>query len=162
MKITIRKVKITDLEMVTKVEACCFPKAEAATRNSLEQRIETFPESFFVAEIDNQIIGFINGCITNDTVINDKLYEDTTLHNSNGDYQAIFGLDVLPKYRMHGIATILMNHMIQTSKRNGRKGIILTCKDKLIPFYAKFGYENKGLSQSVHGGAVWYDMILTF
>lgn len=162
MDLVIRNVKISDLEKVTKVEACCFPEAEAATKSSLEQRIETFPESFFVAEIDNQIIGFINGCITNDTVINDKLYEDTTFHNSNGDYQTIFGLDVLPKYRMHGIATILMNHMIQTSKRNGRKGIVLTCKDKLIPFYTKFGYENKGLSQSVHGGAVWYDMILTF
>ena len=26
----------------------------------------------------------------------------------------------------------------------------------------KFGYKNKGISKSVHGGAVWYDMILEF
>jgi ribosomal protein S18 acetylase RimI-like enzyme len=162
MEITIIKVKITDLDMVTNVEACCFPEAEAATRKSLEQRIKTFPDSFFVAELNGKIIGFINGCITNDTVISDKLYEDAKLHNPNGNYQAIFGLDVLPEYRKQGIATLLMNHMIQIAKRNGRKGIILTCKDKLIPFYSKFGYENKGLSQSVHGGAVWNDMILTF
>ena len=26
----------------------------------------------------------------------------------------------------------------------------------------KFGYKNLGVSKSVHGGAVWYDMILDF
>ena len=38
----------------------------------------------------------------------------------------------------------------------------MTCKDRLIGFYERFGYKNLGLSQSVHGGAVWYDMILEF
>ena len=28
--------------------------------------------------------------------------------------------------------------------------------------YEKFGYRNLGVSASVHGGAVWYDMILEF
>ena len=36
------------------------------------------------------------------------------------------------------------------------------CKDRLIHYYAKFGYKNMGISKSVHGGAVWYDMILEF
>ena len=32
---------------------------------SFRQRIETFPDSFFVAEDENgRIIGFINGCVT--------------------------------------------------------------------------------------------------
>ena len=39
---------------------------------------------------------------------------------------------------------------------------ILTCKEKLIGFYEKFGYVNLGISDSKHGGAVWYDMILEF
>ena len=53
-----------------------------------------------------------------------------------------------------------MNHMIGDAKNKGRKGLILTCKDRLIHYYAKFGYKNMGVS--VHGGAVWYDMILEF
>ena len=44
----------------------------------------------------------------------------------------------------------------------GCKGCILTCKEKLIGFYEKFGYVNLGISDSKHGGAVWYDMILEF
>ena len=162
MDITIRQASIKDLDSVTKVESICFPEAEAATRESLKQRINTFLESFFVAEIDGKIIGFINGCIINGTFIYDKLYEDCTPHIPDGDYQTIFGLDVIPDYRNHGIAKQLMNYMIEVSKLTGRKGVILTCKEKLIHYYTKFGYVNKGISESVHGGAEWYDMILEF
>lgn len=162
MDIKIRPASIEDLDAVTKVEASCFPQAEAATRVSLEQRIKTFSESFFVAEIDGEMIGFINGCIINGTVIHDKLYKDSTLHIPDGDYQTIFGLDVIPDYRNQGIAAQLMNYIIEVSKVAGRKGVILTCKEKLIHYYTKFGYINKGISESVHGGAEWYDMILEF
>jgi len=162
MDITIRQATIEDLDSVTKVESICFPVAEAATRESLEERINIFSKSFFVAEIDGKIIGFINGCIINGTVIYDELYEDCTLHIPDGDYQTIFGLDVIPDYRNLGVATQLMNYIIEVSKLQGRKGVILTCKEKLIHYYAEFGYVNKGISKSVHGGAKWYDMILEF
>ncbi|MGV8984221.1 GNAT family N-acetyltransferase [Clostridium sp.] len=160
MKLKIRQACIEDLDIITKVEARCFPEAEAATRISLAKRIKTFTKTFFVAEIDGEIIGFVNGCIINGTVIYDKLYEDATLHNPDGEYQTIFGLDVIPEYRNHGIATQLMNYMIEVARVAGRRGVILTCKEKLIHYYAKFGYINMGISDSVHGGAKWYDMVL--
>ena len=31
-----------------------------------------------------------------------------------------------------------------------------------IAYYQKFGYEILGVSESVHGNAVWYDAILRF
>ena len=75
-------------------------------------------------------------------------------------YQSIFGLDVIPEYQHHGLASRLMRHMIEETKKRGKQGLILTCKDRLIGFYETFGYRNLGVSESVHGGAVWYDMIL--
>lgn len=158
----IRSVKAEDLKSVVSVEAICFPTAEAATAASLKTRIETFPESFFVAEEDNQIIGFINGMVTDSKTIEDVMFEDSSMHKKDGCYQSIFGLDVLPKYQRRGVAASLMEYMIEDAKKNGRKGLILTCKERLIPYYEKFGYQNMGISSSVHGGAVWYDMILEF
>jgi ribosomal protein S18 acetylase RimI-like enzyme len=162
MNVKIRRVSIEDLDEVTEVEASCFPEAEAATKASFEQRIKTFPESFFVAEIDGKIIGFSNGCIINETTIRDELFSDATLHMPNGDYQTVFGLDVISDYRNQGIAAQLMNHLIEVSRLAGRKGVILTCKKKLIHYYSKFGFENKGVSESEHGGSEWYDMIYIF
>ena len=84
------------------------------------------------------------------------------MHNPNGAYQTVFGLDVLPEYQHNGYASQLMNHLIKVSKERNKKGIILTCKDHLIGFYESFGYRHLGVSASNHGDAKWNDMLLEF
>lgn len=158
----IRHVTMQDLEAVTYVESVCFPPAEAAGRESFEKRILAFPDSFFVMEKDGAVIGFINGAVTDERTIRDEMFDDAGLHKEDGAYQSVFGLDVLPEYQHQGLASQLMEHLIEDARIRGRKGLILTCKDRLIGFYEKFGYRNLGVSASVHGGAVWYDMILEF
>ena len=158
--IIIRQVRTEDLEAVAAVEAACFPAAEAADRESLKARIGQFPESFLVAETEGRVIGFINGAVTDQRTISDDMFEDAGLHNPEGAYQSIFGLDVVEEFRCQGIASRLMEEMIERARRRGRRGLILTCKDRLIGYYERFGYVNLGVSQSVHGGAVWYDMLL--
>lgn len=162
MDVLIRQVTPEDLDAVARVESVCFPEAEAAARDSFSQRIAVFPESFFVAEKDGEIVGFINGCVTDERTIRDEMFEDTAYHRADGAYQSIFGLDVVPGYQHQGLASLLMEHLIEDARQKGRKGLILTCKDRLIGFYERFGYRSLGLSDSVHGGAVWYDMILEF
>lgn len=161
---TIRFARPEDLEALAQVEAECFPAAEAAGRESFRARLEVFPDSFLVVELADggRIIGFINGAVTDARTISDDMFENAGLHNANGAYQSIFGLDVAEEFRRRGVAAALMNRMIETARERGKKGLILTCKDRLIHYYEKFGYVKLGLSQSVHGGAVWYDMILEF
>lgn len=160
--IIIRRASLGDLNAVTAVEAACFPPAEAATRDSLAKRLTAYGESFLLAEADGQIIGFINGSVVDSENIADEMFDDIGLHRPDGRYQAIFGLDVLPEYRRQGVAANLMECLIDVARKEGRAGLILTCKEYLIHYYEKFGYVNLGVSQSVHGGAVWYDMILRF
>lgn len=50
--------------------------------------------------------------------------------------------------------------VIEEVKNQNKKGVILTCKDKLIHYYEKFGFVNEGLSESNHGGESWYQMKL--
>ena len=156
----IRKVRPEDLEAAARVERLCFPAAEAAGKEALRARIQAFPGSFFVAEADGAVVGMINGAVTDEPAIRDEMFADVSLHRPDGAYQSIFGLDVLPEYQHRGIASALMRHMIQDAKEKGRKGLILTCKERLIGFYESFGYRNLGRSRSEHGGAVWYDMLL--
>lgn len=166
MTYQIRQGTIEDLEEITRVEADCFPAAEAADREAFQKRLTAFPECFFVAETDGEdgreIIGFINGAAVDEKTICDEMFEDTGWHKRDGRYQSIFGLDVRKEWRRQGVAAALMEHMIENARKKGRDGLILTCKDRLIHYYEKFGYRNLGVSASVHGGAVWYDMILEF
>lgn len=158
----IRMAEPRDLDELAHVERVCFPAVEAASKASLKERTAVFPESFFVAEAEGKIIGFINGCATDECRIRDEMFENSGLHKADGAYQSVFGLDVLPEYRKMGIAAALMNHLIADAKTRGRSGLFLTCKDRLTAYYSKFGYKNMGISDSTHGNAVWYDMILEF
>ena len=70
--------------------------------------------------------------------------------------------NTLPAYRNHGYAGELLKRAIADAKDQGRKGLVLTCKDRLVHYYAKFGFENEGVSESVHGNIVWNQMRLKF
>lgn len=159
MNIKIRQASLSDLEDIIEIESACFPKAEAADALSLKARLTVFPSSFLVAETDGKIIGFINGCVTNEETICDEMFSDPSYHQEDGKYQAIFGLDVLSAYRRQGVGASLMRALADVARREMRKGLILTCKKEKIKYYQSFGYENKGISKSAHGNAVWYDMI---
>ena len=92
----------------------------------------------------------------------DELYHNVSLHDVNGKYQTVFGLDVLTDYRRSGVAAKLLNYFINISKKRGKKGMVLTCKDHLISYYEKFGFKHCGVSASFHGGAKWNDMVMIF
>lgn len=156
----IRLANIEDLKEIIDIEGECFPEAEAANAEDIEKRFNAFKENFIVAVENHKIIGFINGCTTNNPSLPDELYHDTSLHNPKGDYQTVFGLDVLPEFRNNGVAGKLLKSFIELSKQRGKKGVILTCKDYLVHYYEKFGFVNQGVSDSSHGGAKWNDMIL--
>ena len=159
--IIIRGVRPEELDRVAAIEAACFPAAEAASPVAFKNRIAAYPECFLVAESGEKLIGFVNGCVTDSPVIYDELFHDTDQHRPQGANLAIFGLDVLPEYRRRGIAARLMREFIELARKTGRRSVILTCKERLVPYYESFGYVNLGVSESTHGGARWYDMTLT-
>ena len=158
----IRTAAMADLEQLAAVEAACFPPEEAADAAQLAARLRVYPTHFWLLEEDGRIVSFVNGMCTDEPAIRDEMFADAALHNENGQWQAIFGVNTLPDYRRRGLAARLLRAAEQDARAAGRRGCILTCKDRLIHYYQGLGYENRGLSASVHGGAVWYDMTLTF
>lgn len=158
----IREANIGDLNEIIKIESVCFPSEEAASEDVIKERFAAFPENFLVAVQDDKVVGFINGCTTDKASLPDKLYHDVKLHNPNGKFQTVFGLDVLPQYRNKGTASELLKSFIELSKKRGKSGMVLTCKDYLVHYYEKFGFKHEGVSNSSHGGAKWNDMILLF
>ena len=94
--------------------------------------------------------------------LTDEMYENASMHNEKGAWQMIFGVNTIPSYRQHGYAGELIRRAIFDAKAQHRKGLVLTCKDKLIHYYASFGFVDEGISESVHGNVVWHQMRLTF
>ena len=159
-ELTIRNAIMADLNTVVAIEAACFPAAEAAEKESMEERLTAYTKGFFLAEIDGQAIGFINGACSDSPIIEDKFYESMKDHQDAGKHLMVYGLDVMPDYRGNGYARALMNRFIAFAREEGKVAVLLTCKSHLLAFYESFGYQNLGISDSTHGGAKWNDLQL--
>lgn len=159
---TIRHATMNDLSAIAAVEAECFPPLEAASESSIKNRLTYYPECFWLLYDNDTLVGFVNGMATDIPDLRDEMYDDASMHDPDGKWQMIFGVDTIPAYRNQGCAAKLLNQAIEDSRIRGKLGLVLTCKEKLLHYYAKFGFVNEGISESVHGNVVWYQMRLTF
>lgn len=158
----IRTATTGDLTEIAQIEAVCFPAAEEATPASFARRLQYYADHFWLLLDGSVMVGFVNGMVTDEPDLRDEMYENAAMHHEDGAWQMIFGVDTIPAYRRRGCAERLLSHVIQEARAQGRKGLVLTCKEPLLHYYAKFGFVNEGVSQSTHGDALWYQMRLTF
>ena len=163
VRLTIRHATSADVKTLATIENECFPPAEAASLDAIRERVAAYPECFWLlCDAKGAIISFINGFVTDRRDLEDDMYEDASQHNPRGTWQMIFGVDTAPCYQHHGYASLLMRRVIEDAHAAGRKGLVLTCKERLVGFYARFGYVDEGISDSTHGDVIWHQMRLTF
>lgn len=171
----VRHATLDDLDALTSVEAACFPPQEAADSECLATRIEQFPQHFwllinadptanescFPATVeDGMLVSFIDGMTTNTADLDDVMYSSAQLHDEQGQWQMILGVNTAPVYQHCGCARYLMRRVILDCAISHRAGIVLTCKERLIDFYTSFGFVDEGTSDSKHGNTAWHQMRL--
>ncbi len=154
----IRQAEMDDFDQLMKIENLSFIPAEAATEVAFVNRIRMIPDTFLIAVEGEEVLGFINGPVMDNSFITDDLFSETKENPETGGVQSILGLAVHPTHRKKGIASLLLTELEKEAALKNRTSVTLTCLDELIPFYEKQGYQNDGISESEHGGEVWYNM----
>ena len=142
----IRTATIDDLDAVAEVEAECFPSAEAATKEKFAERIKYYGDHFWLMFEEDKLIAFVDGFVTDEPDLTDEMYENASMHDENGAWQMIFGVNTLPEYRKNGYAGELIRRAVEDARKQGRRGLVLTCKKKILSYYAKFGFIEEGVS----------------
>lgn len=159
----IRYATMADLDDIASVEFECFPVLEAATKEEFEQRIKYYGNHFWLMFDEGKLIAFVDGFVTDEADLTDDMYENASMHNENGAWQMIFGVNTLPEYRRCGCAKELIKKAILDARKQNRKGLVLTCKESLVPYYSKFGFVDEGITdKSTHGNVLWHQMRLDF
>ena len=153
---------MADVKKIAELERLCFPAAEACDETAFADRVRVYGGHFWLLEKDGQLLSLVDGLVTDEPVLTDEMYARPEKHNENGAWQMVFGVNTHPDFRHQGVASFLLERVILDAFLSGRKGLVLTCKEALLPFYENLGFVNEGLSDSSHGGAVWYAMRLTF
>ena len=159
----IRYATMADLDDIASVESECFPVLEAATKEEFDQRIKYYGNHFWLMFDEDKLIAFVDGFVTDEADLTDDMYENASMHNENGAWQMIFGVNTLPEYRRCGYAKELIKKAILDARKQNRKGLVLTCKESLVPYYSKFGFVDEGITdKSTHGNVLWHQMRLDF
>ena len=125
-------------------------------------RVTVYPDCFWLLDEGGEVKAFVNGFVTDMPDLTDEMYDDPHLHTPKGGWQMIFSVVTAPAHRHEGCASRVLRQVCADAKAAGRKGIVLTCKERLIGFYAQFGFVDEGVSVSTHGDVVWHQMRLTF
>lgn len=155
----IRQAEMSDLEQIVAIENCNFPPREAASESVLAERITKTADTFLVAELAGQLAGYIEGPVTDKPVITDNLFQQSQPNPQTGGYLAVTSLSVAPAFQGQGLGTALLAAFKDLAVAHKRSGITLTCHDYLISYYEMNGFSDQGLSESAHGGSVWYDLL---
>ncbi|NLU25396.1 MAG: GNAT family N-acetyltransferase [Clostridiales bacterium] len=158
MELMIRNALPADLPQLVSLEQMSYPAAEAASPEAFAYRLAHMGDWFFAAEQNGLVVGLMSNRRTDLDHIDDALYEADG--RTDGDYLAILSVVTDPQLRKQGIAAAMIRHTIAAAQAAGLTGITLACKEGLVPFYAQFGFVSQGVSSSIHGGTVWYDMKL--
>lgn len=124
----IRTATLQDIDQIAAVEKECFPAAEAATKEEFEQRLSHYADHFWLMFEDDTLIAFVDGMVTDQEDLTDEMYENASMHQENGAWQMIFGVNTLPAYRNHGYAGELLKERSQMQKTREEKVLSLRAK----------------------------------
>lgn len=155
-----RSIHAEEADQAVAIEQICFPPNEACSEKHMKERIAKATELFLVAvdKENGKIAGFLNGLSTNETTFRDEFFTDAELYNPEGKNIMLLGLDVLPEYRMQGLAREIVNQYIRRERENNRQRLILTCLQAKVEMYEKFGFCDAGIADSTWGGEEWHEM----
>lgn len=155
-----RNIHQDEVDQAIAIEQICFPPNEACSPKAMKERIAVASELFLVAvdKSTGRIAGFLNGISTNEEQFRDEFFTDISLYDPYGKHIMLLGLDVLPEYRMQGLAREIVRQYSRREHEKGRDMLLLTCLDNKVNMYIKFGFEDRGIADSTWGGEEWHEM----
>jgi ribosomal protein S18 acetylase RimI-like enzyme len=155
-----RSIRPEEADEAAIIEQICFPPNEACSEKHMKERIAAAPELFLVAvdKKTGKIAGFLNGLSTDEQRFRDEFFVDVSLYEPKGKSVMLLGLDVLPEYRMQGLAGAIVERYLERERENGRNMLVLTCLESKVEMYQKFGFTDCGIAESDWGGEEWHEM----
>ena len=123
--IKLRRFLLSDLKEIMEIERASFPRKQVYSKFRFERYSQKCPESFIVAESENEVVGY-------------------TIGKSKNGSAEIISLAVKPSFRQKGIGRKLTNFLISFLKKRGVKEIFLevrTINKIAISFYRNLGFK---------------------
>ena len=80
----IRNAVFSDWKALEEIERVCFPAEEAASGDSIRERLSCFPDHFWLLSDQGRIVSFVDGMVTEEKNLTDEMYERPAMHQEEG------------------------------------------------------------------------------
>lgn len=156
----IRTAELKDIGAINGIDAACFDALAASDDALVRGRISCYADHFWVLCDGERVVGYLDGFSTGRADLEDEMLTHPEQHEEDGAWQMLFGLAVDPAYQGRGCASMLLRHAESEARRQGRSGLVLTCRERLVPFYRKLGFRDEGISAHALADGPWHQMRL--
>lgn len=132
MNVHVRLMTEDDIDDVVEISSLSF--SHSWNRSSYEQELQNSLAKYFVAEIDNRVIGFVGTWL----IVDESHITNVAVH---------------PEFRKQGIASKLIESMISYCKEHGCIAYTLEVRagnTPAISLYEKHGFKQDGIRKSYY------------
>ena len=117
----------------------------AADISTLGSRLLMFPEGFLVGETEGSIVGYLESCRWNKTMVEtfESIREFPIHHNPMGAFLYIIFLGVDENFRKRGYGTVMLFEAVEAAKSFGCQAVQLVSRSGLEQFYEMRGFKRE-------------------
>jgi ribosomal protein S18 acetylase RimI-like enzyme len=141
--VTISKCTLQDIADIYKIELD-VEHSNAASEQTLKDRLQMFPDGFLVAKENGKIIGYVESVLWNNFEFStfDEIKNFPLHYNVKGQTLYVIFIAVKEEFRRKGIAKLLLNEIEKVANKYGANTIQLVAKDDLVTLYNKSGFRS--------------------
>eukprot|EP01095_Lingulamoeba_sp_RSL-Kostka_P006296 TRINITY_DN1973_c0_g1_i1.p1 TRINITY_DN1973_c0_g1~~TRINITY_DN1973_c0_g1_i1.p1 ORF type:complete len:170 (+),score=38.72 TRINITY_DN1973_c0_g1_i1:83-592(+) len=153
-------INIDLLDSIYSLETSAFPEDEAASLESLKNRINQAGNLFYgiKKKETDELIGYICSTLSDKETLE---HDSMLFHIENGNLLCIHSVVIKEEYQRRGLATKMMTLYVEQMKSiESITKIQLLCKDNLKGLYTKCGFSFNRISPVQHGQDHWNEMEL--
>ncbi len=130
----LRLFRPADLNRILEIEENSF-SSEAFSEETFLRLFKRFPDFFFVAELDDEIVGYMTTC-------------------NLGHKGHVASIAIAPAFRNKGIGSVLANFTFEKLKAKGAKYVELEVRvtnQEALDFWKRLGFSRFGISRRFYG-----------
>ena len=114
----VRHAALADLNLLDTLEQACWPQQIKSSKETIQQRIEHYPQGQYVVEVSGEIVGAVYSQRISNLSKLKTVDMDTVsgLHTKQGKYIQLLALNVFPEYQDLSLGDYLLEHVLERAE----------------------------------------------
>lgn len=156
--VSIREAQASDLDQIYLITERDANSCRNFSKEMIEERIRNHADTFLLAILDDQVIGFIIGADLTETTSKNPVFDIDFIRPISRVPIIILNLMIHPDYRGQGFGTLLLAALKESSRFINKSGLYLACPDEMLSYFEMNAFVEYGFAESQNSSDTYFHM----